>query len=289
MTVAIIGLGLIGGSLAIAFRQQKLFSHLIGVEVHHDHQTRALARGLVDEILPLSEALKRANTIVLAVPVDATRTLLPTILETIAPNQTVFDVASTKLLIVEAVRAHPNRCRFVAAHPMAGTEFSGPDAAEPDLFRNCRAILCDTAESAPDAVARVTHLLQSIGMTLVEMNCEEHDLHAAYVSHISHVSSFALALSVLEKENYDEANILAMAAGGFRSTVRLAKSNPETWVPIFLQNSKNVQTVLDNYIEKLALFRHHLRRGNAEGLAELIREANKIRDILDNMRGTPHG
>jgi prephenate dehydrogenase len=172
---------------------------------------------------------------------------------------------------------------------MAGTEFSGPDAALPDLFQNCRAILCDIAESAPDAVARVTHLLQSIGMTPVEMNCEEHDLHAAYVSHISHVSSFALALSVLEKENYNAANILAMAAGGFRSTVRLAKSNPETWVPIFLQNSKNLQTVLDNYIEKLALFRHHLRRGNAEGLAEFIGEANKIRDILDNMRGTTHG
>lgn len=278
MTVAIIGLGLIGGSLAIAVREKGLAGRLVGVEADPAHAALALQRALVDEVCTLPEAVAAAGLVVLALPVDATEALLPQVLD-LARQQVVMDVGSTKARILESVGQHARRGRFVASHPMWGTEYSGPAAAVPGAFAGKAAVICNAAGSDPDALLQVEALYRALGMHLVYMEAAAHDAHVAYVSHISHITSFALANTVLEKEKEEEA-IFELASGGFESTVRLAKSNAAMWVPVLLENRGNVLEVLGEHLRQLERFRELLLCADAGGLRRLIEQANTIRRII---------
>ena len=276
--IAVIGLGLMGGSLAIRLRELGLAGRIIGVDASETHAQQALARGLVDLIVPLEEAIGMVQVIALSTPVDIMRSLLPFILDRV-DRQIVIDLGSTKADLAEAVTGHPRRGRYVATHPMWGTEYSGPSAAVSGAFAGKTVIICDGQDSDPDALAWTREMYAAIGMRISEMDARSHDIHAAYVSHISHITSFALANTVLEKERGDEA-IFGMASAGFESTVRLAKSNADMWVPIFRQNRENVLDVLNEHISQLRKFKSCLEKENWEYLHELIRDANRIRRII---------
>jgi prephenate dehydrogenase len=280
MIVAIVGIGLIGGSLAIDLRNRKFATRIIGVDNNTLHAEMARRNGLVDETNSLQNATSLANLIILACPVNDIRHLLPGILDLIGGTQKVVtDMGSTKSDIARLVADHPHRRHYVAAHPMAGTEYSGPQAAVGMLFDNKCAIICDKEKSAAFALDLVEKLFGMLNMRCVYMDAAGHDVSAAYVSHISHISSFALSLCVLEKEK-NEANIMNLAGGGFASTVRLAKSSANMWVPVFEQNASCILEVLNTYIEKLNLFKHHIESNNREGMKTLITEANNIQKVL---------
>ncbi len=279
MKVTIVGVGLIGGSLAIALKEKGIAQKVIGVEANYEQQQKALQLGLVDEIQDLDDAIKNSDLIVLATPVNAVAKLLPYVLDKI-DRQIVMDVGSTKDGIMEVVKGHPKRGRFVATHPMWGTEHSGPEAAEKGAFAEKATVICDKDETDEDAVEIVENIYQQLGMHLVYMNGEEHDVHVAYVSHISHITSFALANTVLEKEREEDA-IFELASAGFESTVRLAKSNPHTWASIFMQNRENVLDVLNEHISQLRKFKACLEKENYEYLEELMVNANKIKKVLN--------
>lgn len=276
--ISIVGLGLIGGSLAIQLNEKGLASRISGVDANIDHANKALELELVDEIVSLEQAVKQADVIILAIPVDGLVKILPGILDLIE-NQIVIDLGSTKSQLLQSVSDHPKRGRFVAAHPMWGTEYSGPTAAVRGAFENKAVIICNAEGSDEDAVKWTKGMFSKIGMHLLEMDAAAHDLHAAYVSHISHITSFALANTVLEKEKEDNA-IFELASAGFESTVRLAKSNPAMWVPIFMQNKENILDVLNEHISQLRKFKSCLEKENREYLTELIVGANKISRIL---------
>ncbi len=278
MKVAIIGVGLIGGSMAMVLRQKLNGVSIIGVDENSDHQQMALNLGLVDEILALENAVEKADLIIMAVPVDAALKILPEILSKVE-KKVVMDVGSTKVEVANLAKSLGNAGRFVSTHPMWGTEFSGPAAAVQDAFLNKAVVICDKHTSDDDAVQVVEHIYKLLGMHIIYMNAEAHDLHAAYISHISHITSFALANTVLEKEKEDEA-IFELASGGFESTVRLAKSNAAMWVPIFMQNKENVLDVLNEHISQLKKFKSCLEKENVEYMAELIEKANTINRIL---------
>ncbi|HOU03188.1 MAG TPA: prephenate dehydrogenase [Bacteroidales bacterium] len=281
MKVAVIGIGLIGGSMMIDLRKRKFAGWITGVDTNVQHQNIALLCGLVDEIDNLENAIDKSDLIVLATPVNTNCLMLPAILNRIAgTSKVVTDMGSTKGSISEVSKDHPARGRFVAAHPMAGTEFSGPLAAIGRLFDYKTAIICDPEMSDPDALETVKSMLQTLNMKIVYMNSAVHDVHVAYVSHISHITSFSLALSVLEKEQEEE-NILTLAGGGFESTVRLAKSNGDTWAPIFVENSEYILEAIDTYIEKMEIFRKMIAGKDEVGLKSIMEEANKIRKILN--------
>ena len=279
MNVLIIGVGLIGGSFALALREQGLATHIDGVESSEEHARRALERRLVDRIVTLEEGLPEAGLIVLATPVDTIPLLTVKILNRIAPHQIVMDTGSIKSELCEVVAMHARRGRFVATHPMWGTEYSGPDAALTGAFAGRTAVICERGRSDADAVAEVERIYRAFGMPVISMEPEEHDLHTAYVSHISHITSFALALTVLEKER-EEQHIFDLAGGGFESTVRLAKSAPRTWVPILLRNKYNVLDVLREHIHQLQIMRRMIERDDAEGLTAAMQRANTIQKIL---------
>jgi prephenate dehydrogenase len=281
MIITIIGLGLIGGSLALSLRQHGLATRLIGVEANAAYARRALELGLVDEIGPdLATAVAPASLIIVAVPMDAMLTVLPQVLDLISDQQLVIDVGSTKVNLLAAVAGHPRRRRFVAVHPMAGTEYSGPDAAVRGLFEGKTLVVCDAEASDADAVQAVEGLFRALPMRVLHLGAADHDLHTAYVSHISHLTSFALALTVLEKEQRGEQRIFDLAGGGFASTVRLAKSAPATWVPIFRQNRENVLDVLDEHLVQLNKLRELLATEDYAGLAAQLEHANQIRRII---------
>lgn len=276
--ICIVGVGLIGGSLAIRLHEKKLSARLIGVEANDEHARQALELELVDEILPLETAIAQSDVVVLAIPVDKMVQLLPEVLDKV-DRQIVLDLGSTKSQLTEVVRQHPKRGRYVASHPMWGTEYSGPQAAVRGAYENKAVIICNESESDADALAWVKHMYSKIGMHLLEMEAHAHDLHAAYVSHISHITSFALANTVLEKEKEENA-IFELASAGFESTVRLAKSNPAMWVPIFMQNRENVLDVLKEHIAQLERFKESIEKEDDAYLLRLIGEANKIRRII---------
>ena len=276
--IAIVGTGLIGGSLAIQLHEKKLSSRLIGVDANPVHAQQALELELVDELLSLEDAIPQSDVIVLAIPVDSLVALLPRILDMV-DQQIVLDLGSTKSQLIETVKDHPKRGRYVATHPMWGTEYSGPAAAVRGAYENKAVIICNSAESDADALQWVKLMYKKIGMHLLDMEAKAHDLHAAYVSHISHITSFALANTVLQKEKEENA-IFELASAGFESTVRLAKSNPAMWVPIFLQNRENVLDVLNEHIAQLTRFRDSIQEGETEQLRNLIEQANTIRRII---------
>jgi prephenate dehydrogenase len=276
--VAIVGVGLIGGSLALQLREKGLASRIVGVDSNEAHAGKALELGLVDGILGLDEAIAQSDVLILAIPVDAIVNLLPRILDAVN-GQVVVDLGSTKGALLHNVKGHPKRGRYVPAHPMWGTEYSGPEAAVRGAFENKAVVICNAEEADADAVEWARHMFREIGMHLMEMDADDHDLHAAYVSHISHITSFALANTVLEKEREDQA-IFEMASAGFESTVRLAKSNPHMWVPILMQNREHVLDVLNEHISQLRKFKSCLEKENWDYLRELMEDANRIRRIL---------
>nr|WP_295873625.1 prephenate dehydrogenase [uncultured Chitinophaga sp.] len=279
MIVTIIGTGLIGGSLAITLREKGVAEKIIGVDQQEEHLQKAKALNIIDEGMPLNEALQCSDLVILAIPVDAVLQVLPTLMDKVRPHQVIMDVGSTKEKILQLVAGHPNRGRFVAAHPMAGTEYSGPDAAIRNLFTHKTMVLCDVKNSDEDALEVVEDMVDKLQMRTVYMNGQEHDLHTAYVSHISHITSFALALTVLKKEK-ESGRIFELASGGFESTVRLAKSSPDMWVPIFKHNRGNVLDVLDEHIHQLQQMKSLLENEDYDTFYKLIQKSNKIRKIL---------
>lgn len=279
MKIGIIGTGLIGGSLALHLKNNRFAETLLGFDQNQEHLNSAISLNIIDKAYGFEELIKNSDLLIIAIPVDASQKLLPKILDQISENQTVMDVGSTKVGILKELENHPNRKRFVATHPMWGTEYSGPQAATLDSFSGRAVVLCDIENSSPDAVSLVEKLYNSINMSLLYMDSASHDIHTAYISHISHITSYALANTVLEKEK-EEDTIFSLASSGFSSTVRLAKSEPEMWVPIFRQNKENVLDVLNEHISQLRKFKSALEKENYEYLSELIINANKIKRIL---------
>ena len=277
--VTIVGVGLISGSFALALKEKSLAKHIIGVSRTEASAKKALELGLIDEALPLKEAVLKSDFIYVAIPVDATIPVVVEIMDLINDKQIVADAGSTKFALSEAIKNHPMRKRFVSTHPMWGTEYSGPEAAVHGAFAGRSCVICDVEKSDEAAANIVEDIYKQLGMHIVFMHSEAHDIHAAYVSHISHITSFALANTVLEKEKEDDA-IFELASAGFASTVRLAKSNPSMWVPIFMQNRENVLDVLNEHISQLRKFKASLEKENTEFLTELIENANKIKRII---------
>ncbi len=278
MKITVIGLGLIGGSIAKDLKSQ-LNVHVCGVDESSDHTKLALELGLVHSIATLDDGLIGAEIVIISIPVDKIEELLASVLDKIGEGTTVIDVGSTKEQICQTISNHINRSRFVAAHPLAGTEFSGPTAAIKGLFQNKKNIVCECEKSSPYALDTALRLFESLGMITTYMTPDEHDKHLAYVSHLSHVSSFMLGLTVLDIEK-DEKQIFDLAGTGFASTVRLAKSNPKTWSAIFGKNKKYLIEALDSYILHLENFRKHIEENNTTATEELISASNDIKRIL---------
>lgn len=292
--------------MAIDLKRRGFASEILGVESEPVNAAAALKIGLVDRIVDLGQCVDESDLVVLAVPVGAAVRMLPQVLDRFAEgmkdisaragtdqgdvagqnggsgkniSKVVIDVCSTKEQLSRTVKYHPARRQYVATHPMAGTEYSGPWAAMPGLFDGHAGIICDAEESDTKAVRTVERLYETLNMRTIYMNSSNHDVHTAYVSHISHVTSFALALTVLDKEK-DEKHIFDLASGGFSSTVRLAKSSPDMWTPILTQNSDNILHVIDTYIEKMQAFRQAIAEGDEEAIRGLIEESNRIRRII---------
>lgn len=278
MKVAIIGTGLIGGSMALSMKKGKLASRIVGVERSEEHAKQALSLGIVDEILPLEDAINSVDTVVVAIPVNEAEKIIPRVLD-LVDQQTVFDVGSTKNSLKQVIKSHPARHRFVSTHPMWGTEYSGPEAAVENGFAGKTVVICNKEMSDQDALHLTEDVYNFLQMRIVYMDAAAHDVHAAYVSHISHITSFALANTVLEKEK-EESAIFEMASAGFESTVRLAKSNPDMWLPIFMQNRENVLDVLNEHISQLKKFRSCFEKDNYQYMRTLIENANKIKRII---------
>ena len=279
MKILIAGLGLIGGSFALALRDRGIADEILGVEKSDENAAEALRLGLADRIVTLEEGVPQADLVVLATPVDTIPLMAIKALNHVTDRQVVMDMGSIKAELCEVISMHARRGRFVAAHPMWGTEYSGPRAAQHGAFTGRNAVLCEAERSDADALATVERIFRTLDVPVVYMGAEEHDLHAAYVSHISHVTSFALALTVLEKER-EERHIFDLAGGGFESTVRLAKSAAATWVPILLRNKYNVLDVLREHIHQLRIMRRMIERDDAEGLTSAFGKANSIQRII---------
>jgi prephenate dehydrogenase len=279
--VAVIGLGLIGGSLALELKKRFDWT-VIGVDSNKEHAEKALELGIVDQISDFS-IVKTADVVVLAVPVNYAPQLASDVLDTIKNEALVFDVGSTKENICKKVVKHSKRVNFVAVHPIAGTEFSGPEAAIYNLFDGKVNIICDRELSSNEAVEKTLAIFEGLKMRTIFMNSTEHDKHIAYVSHLSHISSFMLGKTVLKIEK-DEKNIFDMAGSGFESTVRLAKSSPKMWSPIFVENKKNILTSLDEFIKNLNEFRDLIVNEDTEELQNSMSETNYIKEILKGIR-----
>jgi prephenate dehydrogenase len=277
--VTIVGVGLISGSFALGLKDKGLAKNIIGVSRTEASIKKAIELKLIDEALPLEEAVKKSDLIYVAIPVDATIPVMRKIMDLITDKQVVADAGSTKKVLCDSLANHPMRRRFVATHPMWGTEYSGPQAAVHNAFVGCGCVICEKEKSDKDAVDSMEKVYRELGMHILYMNAGDHDVHVAYISHISHITSFALANTVLEKEKEEDA-IFELASTGFESTVRLAKSNPAMWVPIFMENRENILDVLNEHISQLRKFKASLEKENIEYLKELIENANKIKRII---------
>ena len=283
MRTTIIGLGLIGGSMAIDLRKAGLATSLTGFDSNPANAERAFELGLVDNVAAsLEEAVRDRELIIIAIPVNALGKILNNVLDNILADATVIDAGSTKSAVCKAAALHPRRSSFVAAHPIAGTENSGPDAAFSGLFLNKTNIICDREKVSPQAFRVANEVFSALGMHTIFMEPDEHDKHVAYVSHLSHVSSFLLGQTVLDIEK-DEKNIFALAGSGFASTVRLAKSSPEMWAPIFEQNLEYLSQALQEYIMHLQKFHYHLLKRDTNELHRIMTNANEIRRVLEGI------
>lgn len=278
----IIGTGLIGGSMALDLRQLYPDIHLVGIDKRSDHLHRAIDLGVIDEVGDMT-TIDQADRIILSIPVRDSLTLLPELMDQIHPNALIWDVGSTKELLCKAVADHPKRNQYLAAHPIAGTEYSGPEAAHKGLFNGKPQILCEAKKTRSDLLLWAKTCFRQMGMYLRFMDPAEHDRHMACVSHLSHISSFMLGKTVLEQEQ-DEQNIFDLAGSGFESTVRLAKSCPEMWTPIFEQNKENVLTILSAYIENLENFKNDLENDSYESLSTQMKNTNQLTTILNGIK-----
>lgn len=278
MKVAVIGLGLIGGSLALDIKKAFPTSEIVGLDTNKQHVSKALELKIIESELQF-EALNTVDVVIVSIPVNVAVLEVTKVLDIVNETAVVIDVGSTKLPICEAVKTHKNRRQFLATHPIAGTEFSGPDSALLGLFKNKTNIICDIEKTAAQLQKRALSIFEAIGMNLRYMNPEAHDKHIAYVSHLSHISSFMLGKTVLEKEK-NERDIFDMAGSGFASTVRLAKSSPKMWTPIFQQNKNNVIETLEEYISNLNQFKTLLQSDDFDGVFKEMEDTNYIKQVL---------
>ncbi|HEY9169454.1 MAG TPA: prephenate dehydrogenase [Lutibacter sp.] len=279
--LVVIGLGLIGGSLALDLKKREGYK-VYGIDQNPEHIKKALALGIIDEEINFSQ-LADASVIIVAIPANKISEVILKVLDNIAGDTLVFDVGSVKNEICKAIQNHPKRKNFVAAHPLAGTEFSGPEAAILNLFDHKVTILCETEKSDWQMLDKALSIFKKLNMRIKMMNPVEHDRHVAYVSHLSHVSSFMLGKTVLEIEK-NEQHIFDMASTGFASTVRLAKSSSSTWTPIFLQNKENVIRSLEEYIKNLIEFKEMIENDDEEGLNRTMNNTNYIKTILNGIK-----
>ena len=278
MKLGIIGLGLMGGSFALDFKSIYPKSKIFGLDKSKKNENRALELGLIDELITL-EQLSNVDVVLVAIPVDKSLEELPKILNSVNKDTLVFDVGSTKLPICEALLNHPNRKNFLATHPMAGTEFSGPNAAVEGLYLNKNNIVCEIEKTNPKIYKKALRIFKMLNMNIIKMDSKSHDVHVAYVSHLSHISSFMLGKTVIEKEK-NEKNIFDLAGSGFESTVRLAKSSPATWTPIFLQNKNNLVLAINEYISNLNQIKEMIEENNYSTLSSILNNTNRIKQIL---------
>ena len=278
MKIFIIGTGLIGGSMALDIKMQYPNAKVFGIDSNEKHLDEAIQLGVIDNKATMDD-LGNADFVILAVPVDIGLEILPIVLDKIGGETLAFDVGSTKFPICEAIANHPKRRNFMATHPIAGTEFSGPSAATVGLFQDKTNIICEIEKTTFKLQERALELFKKLGMRIRYMEPKSHDKHIAYVSHLSHISSFMLGKTVIEKEK-DERDIFDMAGSGFESTVRLAKSSPAMWTPIFKQNKKQVVKSLEEYIANLTHFKTLLVDENYEAVFNEMQNTNRIKEIL---------
>ncbi len=278
MKVVVIGIGLIGGSMAWDIKKAYALTEIAGIDTNSEHVKKAIELGLISSVGD-EKALKRADVVILSIPVDTAVEVLPNLLDTVSDQAVVIDVGSTKALICKKVQEHPKRRNFLACHPIAGTEFSGPTAAMEGLFNKKTNIICEVEKTAFKLQEKALDIFTKLGMRIRYMNPEAHDKHIAYMSHLSHISSFMLGKTVIEKEK-NERDIFDMAGSGFESTVRLAKSSPAMWTPIFEQNKENVVETLNEYIQNLEEFKQKLIKNDFEGIFKEMDDTNKIKEIL---------
>lgn len=281
MIVTVIGLGLIGGSLALELKK-RLGYVVYGIDSEASNANKALELGIVDEIIEFNQIVE-SDIVVLAVPVNVLPDLAINVLNNIKSSAIVFDMGSTKEKLSKTVENHEKRINFVAVHPIAGTEHSGPEAAIYGLFDEKVNIICDQELSSKEAIDKVLHIFNTLNMRTIFMNSVAHDKHIAYVSHLSHISSFMLGKTVLEKEK-NEKNIFDMAGSGFESTVRLAKSSPNMWTPILIENKENILNSLNEYIDNLTVFRDLIIEENKERLQQTMLETNYIKEVLTGIQ-----
>jgi prephenate dehydrogenase len=282
MNIYVIGIGLIGGSIALDAKALYPEARIFGIDSNENHLQEAIALGVVDEVAVFDE-VANADFVIVSVPVDTAIVLLPKVLDLVSNSAIVFDVGSTKVPICEAVANHPKRRNFIATHPIAGTEFSGPSAAIKGLFNGKTNIICEVEKTTFKLQEKALWLFKAIGMRIRYMDPKSHDKHIAYVSHLSHISSFMLGKTVINKEK-DEQDIFDMAGSGFESTVRLAKSSPAMWTPIFKQNKKQVVRTLEEYIANLSKFKELLENDDYDAIYNEMQSVNKIKEILNGMK-----
>jgi len=282
MKIYVIGIGLIGGSMGLDIKTVYPEATVYGVDNNENHLQQALALGVIDQAAVL-ENVSDADFVIVSVPVDVALTVLPEVLDLIGENTIVFEVGSTKAPICEAVANHPRRRNFIATHPIAGTEFSGPSAAIAGLFHGKTNIICEVERTAFKLQEKALELFKAIGMRIRYMEPKSHDKHIAYMSHLSHISAFMLGKTVIDKEKHEQ-DIFDMAGSGFESTVRLAKSSPAMWTPIFRQNRKQVVKTLDEYIVNLTHFKDLLISEDYDAIYEEMESVNKIKEILNGMK-----
>jgi prephenate dehydrogenase len=282
MKIYIIGIGLIGGSMGLDIKALYPEATVYGIDTNENHLQEALALGVIDAEAKFEE-LSNADFVIVSVPVDVALTVLPEVLDVIGNDAIVFEVGSTKAPICEAVANHPKRRNFIATHPIAGTEFSGPSAALRGLFQGKTNIICEVERTAFKLQEKALDLFKAIGMRIRYMEPKSHDKHIAYVSHLSHISAFMLGKTVINKEKHEQ-DIFDMAGSGFESTVRLAKSSPAMWTPIFKQNRKQVVKTLDEYISNLTQFKELLINEDYDAIYEEMESVNRIKEILNGMK-----
>lgn len=280
--IYIIGVGLIGGSFARDLRKQVPAATLYGIDASATHIDQALSLGLIDKAAAITE-VEKADLVILAIPVDVAIRVLPEVLNHIGEHTIVIDMGSTKQAICSVVANHSKRRNFLACHPIAGTEFSGPNAAISGLYKGKTTIVCEVEKTAFKLQEKVLDLFKEMGMRIRYMDPVSHDKHIAYMSHLSHISAFMLGKTVIQKEK-NERDIFDMAGSGFASTVRLAKSNPVTWTSIFKQNKDNVLETLDEYITNLTAFKKLLENDDFQGVHDEMENTNHIKEILNGIK-----
>lgn len=282
MNIFIVGIGLIGGSMALDIQKQYSDAVIYGIDVNENHLNEALEIGVIHHKVTFSD-LEKADIVIVSIPVDVQLGVIPEILDAVDDNTLVMDVGSTKTQICEVIKNHPKRRNFLATHPIAGTEFSGPKAAIHNLFRNKTNIICEVEKTAFKLQEKALDIFSKLGMRIRYMDSKSHDKHIAYVSHLSHISSFMLGKTVIEKEK-NERDIFDMAGSGFESTVRLAKSSPAMWTPIFEQNKGNVIETLEKYINNLQQFKILMEQDNFTEIYNEMESANYIKQILNGIK-----